>query len=158
MKAPDPREEKPSARDKASYTGPSNVHNLLARLDKVKRTGPCTWQGCCPAHNDRGPSLSIAEKDDGRTEKDDGRILVHCFAGCGVHSVLAAVGMDISDLFPERAIPHRVGPERRPFPAADVLRAVGFEAMVVAAASVAMLAGQPLCWLGNPSPKWTASG
>jgi hypothetical protein len=34
-------------------------------------------------------------------------------------------------------------PERRPFPAADVLRAIGFEALVVAAAAVAMLAGEP---------------
>ena len=114
----------------------SNVDNLLQHLDRVKRTGPGNWTARCPAHHDRGPSLSVRELDDGRT-------LVHCFAGCEIHDVLAAVGLDISNLFPERAIHHRVGPERRPFPAADVLRAIGFEALVVAAAAVAMLAGEP---------------
>lgn len=114
----------------------SNVHNLLQHLDKVKRTGPCAWSARCPAHDDKGPSLTI-------TEKDDGRVLVHCFAGCDVNDVLGAVGLTFADLYPPRVVDHRVGPDRRPFPAADVLRAVGFEALVVAAAAVAMLAGEP---------------
>jgi len=114
----------------------SNVHKLLQHLDKVKRTGPCTWSARCSAHDDKGPSLTI-------TEKDDGRVLVHCFAGCDVNDVLGAVGLTFADLYPPRVVDHRVGPDRRPFPAADVLRAVGFEALVVAAAAVAMLAGEP---------------
>jgi hypothetical protein len=118
------------------YSTTSGADNLLGRLDAVRRTGAGTWSARCPAHDDRGPSLSIAEKD-------DGRILVHCHAGCDVEAVLVAIGMNISDLFPPRVIAHRVKSERRPFPAADVLRAVGFEAMVVAAAAVALLAGEP---------------
>lgn len=113
----------------------SNVDNLLSRLDKVKRTGDGTYQARCPAHADRGPSLTIRELD-------DGRVLVHCFAGCDVHDVLAAAGLDISALFPPREIQHGK-PERRPFPAADVLRAIGFEALIVASAGVALLAGRP---------------
>mgnify|MGYP001496504239 CR=1 FL=1 len=109
---------------------------LLSRLDKVKRTGAGSWSARCPAHDDRSPSLTIRDTQDERT-------LVHCHAGCSVVEVLGAVGLTFSDLFPERAIDHRVGPERRPFPAADVLRAVGFEVLVVSAAAVAMLAGQP---------------
>lgn len=109
---------------------------LLSCLDKVKRTGPSTWIACCPAHDDKHPSLTIRETE-------DGRILVHCHAGCEVEAVLVAIGMNISDLFTPRVVDHRVKPERRPFPAADVLRAVAFEAMVVAAAAVAMLAGEP---------------
>lgn len=112
------------------------VDNLLQHLDKVKRTGPGTWSARCPAHEDRGPSLSIRETDDGRT-------LAHCHAGCSVEDVLAAVGLTFADLFPPRALDHRVKPERRPFPAADVLRAIGFESLVVAAAAVALLAGEP---------------
>lgn len=105
------------------------VDNFLSKLDKVRRTGPGKWQACCPAHDDRGPSLSIAEGD-------DGRVLVHCFAGCGVHEIVAAVGMDISDIFPPRESSGK--PMRRPFPAADVLRAIGHEALVVAAAARTM--------------------
>jgi len=32
----------------------------------------------------------------------DGRILLHCFAGCSVHDVLGAIGLTVSDLFPRR--------------------------------------------------------
>lgn len=110
---------------------------LLACLDKVKHTGTSTWLACCPAHADRSPSLSIRELDDGRT-------LVHCFAGCSVEEVLAAVGLTFSDLSPPRAVNHLVKPERRPFPAADVLRAVAFEALVVSASAVMMADGRRL--------------
>ena len=125
-----------SARDKAHIITHSAVDVLLSRLDKVKRTGPGTWSARCSAHDDRGPSLAVRELY-------DGRILLHCFAGCDVHDVLAAVDLNVSDLFPPRAVDLRHKPERRPFPAADVLRAIGFEALVVAAAAVAMLAGEP---------------
>lgn len=114
-----------------------SVDNLLARLDGVKRTGPGRWMARCPSHVDRSASLSIRETD-------DGRVLLHDFAGCSVHEVLAAVDVELADLFPPRAEDHRHhGPERRPFPAADVLRAVGFEALVVAQAAAALLAGEP---------------
>ena len=114
--------------------------DCLARIERV--TGrPATRSGewytfRCPAHEDRGPSLSIREAD-------DGRILLHCFAGCGPHDVLAAVGLTFGDLFPSGPVTHHGRPERRPFPAADVLRAVAFEALVVGAAAAALLAGQP---------------
>ena len=111
------------------------IDNLLSHIDKVKRTGNGKWQGCCPAHDDKSPSLSICELD-------DGRIMLHCFGGCDVQEVLAAVGMTFDDLYPPREI-QQGRPERRPFPAADVLRAIGFEALVVAASGAALLAGQP---------------
>lgn len=114
----------------------SQVDNLLQHLDKVKRTGAHTYQARCPAHDDRGPSLTIRDTD-------DGRILVHCFAGCDVQDVLDAVGLTFSDLFPPRVLDQRTPPERRPFPAADVLRAIGFEALVICSAAAAMLAGEP---------------
>lgn len=37
----------------------------------------------CPAHDDRSPSLSINERE--------GRVLVHCFAGCSQADVIAAL-------------------------------------------------------------------
>lgn len=112
------------------------VDVLLSKLDGVKRTGPGRWLAKCPAHEDRRASLAIRESD-------EGKILAHCFAGCTVHEVVAAVGLEISDLFPPRpADPAHAGKaERRPFPAADILRAVAFEALVVACAASTMGSG-----------------
>lgn len=90
---------------------------LLSLLSKVKRTKPDSWLACCPAHDDKSPSLSIRETA-------DGRVLVHCFAGCAVHEIVSAVGLDTSDLFPPRTEQQFIKGERRPFPAADILRAL----------------------------------
>ena len=114
-------------------TNHGGIDNLLSRLDKVKRTGNGSYQACCPAHADKSPSLTIRETD-------DGKILLHCFGGCSVQEIVSAVGMELSDLFPPRE--HHGKPQRRPFPATDVLRAIGFEALVVASSGVSMLAGE----------------
>ena len=98
---------------------------FIDRLHGVRQTGSGQWLAQCPAHEDRRASLSICEKD-------DGRILVHCFASCSVEEILAAVGLDFDALFPERAIDNRRPREGRPFPATDVLRAIAFEALVAA--------------------------
>lgn len=68
---------------------------LLARLDRVRRVGVGKFVARCPAHEDRGPSLAVAEVG-------DGRLLVHCFAGCTPLAVLDAIGLDFAALFPER--------------------------------------------------------
>jgi hypothetical protein len=47
----------------------------------------------CPAHEDRSPSLSVAEGSDGRA-------LVYCFSGCETRDIIAAIGLTWSDLFP----------------------------------------------------------
>jgi hypothetical protein len=111
--------------------------SLLSRLEKVKRTGHGRWIARCPAHDDRGPSLSIRQLD-------DGRVLVHCFAGCSVHEVISSVGLEMTDLFPTRDFgPAHVGRrEGRPFPATDVLQAVGFEVMLVALIAGRMVEGE----------------
>lgn len=75
-------------------------HNrLLERLDRVKPTGPGTWLASCPTsahrHGDRSRGLSIREGD-------DGRVLIHCFGGCAVADIVAALGISLSDLFPPR--------------------------------------------------------
>ena len=100
----------------------SAVDKLLGRLQRVKRTGPGRWVASCPTREDRSPSLSIRELD-------DGRVLIHDFGGDDVHAIVAAVGLEISDLFPAQAGQHanRVS---RPFNASDVLAMVAFESSV----------------------------
>jgi KaiC/GvpD/RAD55 family RecA-like ATPase len=56
-----------------------------------------SWQ--CPAHEDKSPSLSV-------TEGDDGRVLLNCHAGCPAENVVAALGLTMSDLFPPREESH----------------------------------------------------
>lgn len=114
-----------------------SADTLISKLDKVKRTGKDRWSARCPAHADKGPSLSIRETD-------DGRVLVHCFAGCSIHEIVQAVGLELSDLFPQRNDGQHYRPERRPFPATDALRAISFEALVVCAAAAALATGEPL--------------
>jgi hypothetical protein len=112
-----------------------SASELLDRLKKVRSTGAGRWLGCCPAHDDHSPSLAIALGD-------DGRVLLHCFAGCSVHEVVSAVGLDLSDLFPPREIGVGEGkPERRPFPAIDILRCIASEALVVMMAAKSLLSG-----------------
>lgn len=116
------------------------IDDLLSRLDRVKRTGPDRWIARCPAHDDKGPSLSLRELG-------DKRILLFCFAGCSVHEIVSALGMDISALFPPRleapgpGKPHR---ERRPFSADDALRCLDFEATLVHLAACDLATGKPL--------------
>ena len=113
-----------------------SVAPLLDRLEGVRLTGPRGWVARCPAHGDKTPSLSIRELPDGRA-------LVHCFAGCDTHDVLAAIGLSLRDLFPER-LRGAFKREREPFPARDVLKVLGHEALVVLVAASTVAQGGPL--------------
>lgn len=115
----------------------SPIDRLLSSLDRVKRTGPNTWLASRPTREDKRPSLTIRELD-------DGRILLHDFGGDSTGEILAAIGLTFSDLYPPRAVDHHRKPERRPFPAADTLRAVAFESTIVALAGAAIVAGEPI--------------
>lgn len=102
---PDPGNERaPAARDSRGArksAGEARFHvqdasagPLLQRLECVRKTG-AGWIARCPAHDDKRPSLSIAEGD-------DGTVLVKCFSGCGAADVVHAVGLELGDLFPRR--------------------------------------------------------
>lgn len=114
-----------------------STDTLLSRLDNVKTTGPNKWVARCPAHDDRGPSLAVRELE-------DGRVLLHCFAGCSVDEVVGAVGLEMSDLFPPRPIQDGHKRERHPFSAGDALRCLDFEATLVLVAAQDVLAGKSL--------------
>lgn len=71
------------------------IKNILALLKNVKQDGN-GYMACCPAHDDRKASLSISTGD-------DGRILIYCHAGCCVEDIIAAMGIEMKDLFPQTA-------------------------------------------------------
>ena len=69
---------------------------LINNLEKVQKRGK-NYMACCPAHDDKSPSLAISELD-------DGRVLIKCFAGCDPLSIVAAVGLTLGDLFPDQGV------------------------------------------------------
>jgi hypothetical protein len=109
------------------------IDDILPRLEKVKRTGKGNWLACCPAHEDRSPSLTIREEP-------DGRILVKCFAECAFEDIVNAVGLGWEPWFPPKQPEDFKPAVKRPFPAGDVLEALAAESLLVAVAA---------CNLGN---------
>lgn len=72
----------------------TTVELVLARLGAVERSGN-GWRARCPAHEDRTPSLSIREGD-------DGKVLLKCHAGCAMEEIIKAMGLTTRDLFERR--------------------------------------------------------
>lgn len=109
---------------------------FLSRLEGVKgRNGSFTAR--CPAHADKSPSLAVKESD--------GKVLLHCFAGCEVADIVGAVGMDMADLFPPKpATPIHQPQRREKFYAADLLRVIHLESRIVAIAAYDMAKGKTL--------------
>jgi hypothetical protein len=66
------------------------VEAVLEKLEGV-RPNRGGWIARCPAHADRSPSLSVREGRSG--------VLLHCFAGCAIEAVAAAIGVRVAELF-----------------------------------------------------------
>jgi hypothetical protein len=81
----------------------SNSSKLQDVLNRVKGARPQGkgWIAVCPVHDDRNPSLSIIE--------ENGRILLHCHAGCTTASVVVSMGLEWTDLFQERSVRPNTG-------------------------------------------------
>lgn len=69
------------------------ITKILSKLNKVTTKPNDKWLACCPAHNDKSPSLSVSLAN-------DGKILLYCFAGCSIEEVTEALDIDLSELFP----------------------------------------------------------
>lgn len=110
---------------------------LISRLSRVKQNGNGRWMACCPAHDDRNPSLSV-------NEQPDGRVLIQCFAGCDTADVLGAVGLDWSDVMPEQPLYQRAKPVQQRIYPSDALRAIQFEARVICLAAFDLAKGTKL--------------
>lgn len=126
----------------ARHGNSNSAEELLSRLERVRETAAGQWLACCPAHEDRNPSLSIKRIDD--------RLLVHCFAGCSPCDVVAAVGLSLADLF-NRPLSHKKPPldaheRRRNGQAFEALQALQVEALVTLIAADRMGTGRRLGW------------
>ena len=70
-----------------------DIHDFLSRLEGVKGGGG-QYTALCPAHGDRRNSISVSVGK-------DGRILLHCHAGCEPLAVAESMGLTMRDLFTE---------------------------------------------------------
>ncbi|MHB1058086.1 MAG: hypothetical protein ACYC0F_09430 [Rhodanobacter sp.] len=67
---------------------------LLTRLEGVTTTGK-GWRARCPACGGQSRKLAISEGT-------EGMLLLHCFACSDIATILAAIGLTVADLFPQR--------------------------------------------------------
>jgi hypothetical protein len=102
----EPAELPPAVGDRLRLAGPDRrpdrvapgagnpvIDRVLPRLQKVSQTAD-GWQACCPAHDDQNPSLSVGIGK-------DGRLLLHCHAGCRFADVIKALGLRPADPAPD---------------------------------------------------------
>lgn len=69
------------------------LQEILSRLDGVKGHGT-QYTALCPAHGDAKNSLSVAVGK-------EGKVLLHCHAGCTTEDIVWAMGLTMKDLFVE---------------------------------------------------------
>ena len=93
------------------------------------------------------PSLAIRECS-------DGRVLLHCFAGCEPGAVIEAVGLKFGDLFPEPLTREALPRLRAPFSPLEALQCLTEESAIVAFAASDLAHG----WLVDPDRVATAAG
>lgn len=97
---------------------------VLQRADAhgLRPAGKGRWRMRGVCHGGRNASaVSIAEGD-------SGAVLLKCWAGCEVARITEALGLDLVDLFPPSAAAGQGRPpQRRPFTASELVRALGAE-------------------------------
>ncbi len=72
-----------------------------------------------------------------------GQVLLHCFAGCSIHEITQAIGLNPADLFPHAE--SKCDPQTRSyFSEWQILNALQHDATVVLIAARWMLAGHEL--------------
>ena len=70
-----------------------NIQDFLTQLRKVKKLSN-GWSACCPNHDDKVRSLSVAEGK-------DGKILFKCHAGCQPEDIIDSMNLSWKDVFPK---------------------------------------------------------
>ena len=78
------------------------IDRVLGKLNTAKPAGLGKWTACCPAHEDRTASLSIALGDRG--------VVARCFAGCTTEAIADAIGVPLFEWFDDEPTPLRAVP------------------------------------------------
>jgi len=81
------------------------VNLVVSKLHGVKQRGS-VYSAKCPAHDDRNASLAVKRGEDGRA-------LVHCFAGCSLPEILAPLGIAERELFADASTPTAPKPKAK---------------------------------------------
>ena len=68
---------------------------VLSRLGGSKPTTRDRWRSSCPACGGNKSALSVGIGN-------DDAVLIQCFKGCDVDAVVAAMGLQVHDLFPTK--------------------------------------------------------
>jgi hypothetical protein len=114
----------------------NSIDTLLSRVHKLKKTGDGKWLACCPAHDDKSPSLAIKLADD--------RILIHCFAGCDISAIVSTLELELSDLMPESKRHSRPDNKRPKFNKSEMFDRIVEESAILIVAIRQIFKGAPL--------------
>mgnify|MGYP000409722419 FL=1 len=106
----------------------------MNNFDGVRETGNGQYSCRCPAHEDKSASLGIKEGD-------GNRILLNCFAGCDVKSILESVGLDWKDILPDNKLYQAEKHKFNPF---AVLKMIRDEVLIIGLSSADIRNGKPL--------------
>jgi hypothetical protein len=81
------------ARAKETPSMLADFEDVLDKLEVASRNGEKAMS-FCPAHDDcNNPSLSL--------KAENGKLLMHCFAGCRPEDIVSEIGLQMKDLFSE---------------------------------------------------------
>ena len=103
-------------------------NRIREQADKAKDIGADAFRCCCPAHDDRSPSLEV--------KHDVDRVLLHCWTGCATADVLDLFGLTFADLYdpdPDRGDRSNGRTISKPAPAPSADRAAEVREMLAEA-------------------------
>lgn len=108
------------------FTASETVESVLERLSNLHTAGPSRWRATCPVHGSgKNQALSITAQD--------GKVLLHCFAGCATDAILEALDLTWGELHEGSECRWNPAPRALPTPKPDGGRCTKTERLWAAA-------------------------
>ncbi len=122
----------------------SKLNTLLSHLEHVSKRGG-GYRARCPAHGGKNTgTLSVSETD-------EGKILIKCWVGCSALEIVSSIGLELTDLMPERLSHHSTPEHRRKWKQdaihrdwTEFLNIAAYEMNIIYVAGGVIRAGNPL--------------